>query len=330
VRVRALWIAAAALAALLLAAWTVPASDFLIVPDRAKPLADRVEVEGERPDPDGGGLYYVDVLVRRATWLERLVPPFRPEGADLVPAHAIVPPGTDESDRRAANRRAMTRSQRIAAAVALRELGYDVTVAPAGALVTAIAPDVPAAERLEAGDVVVAVDGTRVRTPDDLRRLVRERAPGDELELRVRRGTATRTLTVETVERPGEPGRPVIGIQVAQEADIRLPLRVEIDLGSVGGPSAGLAFALDVAEELGRRVDRGRVVVATGELELDGSVQPVGGIKQKVLGARRVNADVFVVPAGENAAVARRYAGDLRVVPVESFQQALSELTTAG
>ena len=69
-------------------------------------------------------------------------------------------------------------------------------------------------------------------------------------------------------------------------------------------------------------------MAATGEIELDGSVVPVGGVKQKVIGAKRAGADVFLVPAGDNAEVARRYAGDLRVIPVESFRQALRELAT--
>ena len=103
---------------------------------------------------------------------------------------------------------------------------------------------------------------------------------------------------------------------------------MEIDLGGVGGPSAGLPFALEVYQELGNDVDRGYEVAATGEIELDGTVASVGGIKQKTFGVRSAGADVFLVPAGDNAAVARRYAGNLRIIPVESFQQALRVLQT--
>ena len=146
--------------------------------------------------------------------------------------------------------------------------------------------------------------------------------------LRVRRDGKLETVTVRTVESPREQGRAIIGIRVAQAADIKLPLKVDIDLGQVGGPSAGLPFALDVLQELGTNVDRGRKVVATGEIALDGTVGPIGGVKQKTYGAREAGADVFLVPAGENAAEARRYAGNLRIIPVESFQQALSALRT--
>jgi PDZ domain-containing protein len=109
---------------------------------------------------------------------------------------------------------------------------------------------------------------------------------------------------------------------------ISLPVPVRIDLGQVGGPSAGLAFALDVVEELGHDIDRGHKVAASGELSLDGAVGPVGGLKQKTIGARRAGVDVFLVPVGENAEEARRYAGSMEVVPVKSFRQALRVLAT--
>ena len=109
---------------------------------------------------------------------------------------------------------------------------------------------------------------------------------------------------------------------------IDLPIPVQIDLGQVGGPSAGLAFALDIVEELGHDVDRGHKVAATGEICADGTVAAVGGLKQKTIGARRAGMDVFLVPAGENTREAERYAGDMRVIPVDSFRQALRELAT--
>jgi Lon-like protease len=311
----------------LVATWFLPSDSFLLLPDEAKPLAAKVSVAGEKPHPPGG-IYYVDVIVRQASVLEELLGAARPDGADLVPEHALVPPGSTLEDRREQNRRQMDRSEQIAAAVALRELGYDVTAEPEGALVAAVAPGAPADGKLEPTEVIVAVDGSPVRTPDDLRRLIAKHEPGENVTLRVRAGGATREVKVGTVASPEEPERPIIGVQVEQSAKIELPVDVDIDLGGVGGPSAGLAFALDVVEELRGNVDRGHKVAATGEIQLDGSVGPVGGIKQKVIGARQSGADVFLVPAGDNAAEARRHAGDLRVIPVESFRQALQKLAT--
>jgi PDZ domain-containing protein len=96
----------------------------------------------------------------------------------------------------------------------------------------------------------------------------------------------------------------------------------------VGGPSAGLAFALEVMQQLGRDVTHGHSVAATGELTADGAVEPIGGIKQKTIGVREAGADVFLVPAGDNAAQARKEAGDLRIIPVKTFPQALHALAT--
>ena len=307
--------------------WITPSDSYLLLPDEAKPLEPRVEVEGEKPDR-AGGIFFVDVIVRKASRLEALFPPLRPDGADIVPAHALVPPGTSIQDRRRQNLRQMSRSQQVGAAVALRQLGYDVKAQPRGALVVAVASDAPAAGKLEPTDVIVAADGDTVRTPDDLRRVIAERKPGEPVDLGVREGGATRTVSVGTVESPSEKGRAIVGIQVEQAADIALPIDVAIDLGGVGGPSAGLAFALDIVEELRGNVDRGLKVAATGELELDGGVVPIGGVRQKVLGARRSGVDVFLVPAGDNAREARRYAGGLRIVAVESFGQALRRLAT--
>lgn len=309
------------------ALWTVPADDFLFTPDRAKPLEDRLQVEGAKP-VGGGDVYYVDVFVRRATLLEQLLPFTQPEGATVVPEEALLPPGTSEEQRDRENAAAMQQSEVVASAVALRALGYDVKVDPRGAIVIGVASDAPAAGKLRAGDVIVAVDGREVRTPDELRQAIGRHQPGDDVRLTVRREGKRVQLTVGTIPNPEDPGRPIVGIQVDQDADIELPIRVEIDLGQVGGPSAGLPFALEIARMLGQDVTHGCVVAATGELAFDGSVLSVGGLKQKTIGARRSDVDVFVVPAGDNAADARRYADGLPVIPVESFQQALQRLAT--
>jgi PDZ domain-containing protein len=107
-----------------------------------------------------------------------------------------------------------------------------------------------------------------------------------------------------------------------------LPLKVRINARNVGGPSAGLAFALEVLEELGHNVDRGYRVAVTGQIELNGAVDQIGGVKQKTFGARQAKADVFLVPAGDNAQEAKRYANGLRIIPVKSFPQALRALAT--
>ena len=318
-----------------------PSDDaYLFLPDKgAHAVAPLVTVEGEKRDRDGGGIFYVNVVVRQATLFEdmcddvgpcrRHVLPRLNEGADLVPARALNPTGLSEEERRRGNLREMSRSQQIAAAVALRELGYDVKATPVGALVAQVQPGTPATGRLQPTDVITSLDGDPIRTVEDLRKSLARTKPGNRVRLTVRRGNALKRFTVGTFARPEAPRRAFMGVVVEQAADIELPIDVRIETGDVGGPSAGLAFALDVVDERGRDIDRSRKIAVTGEIELGGGVAPVGGVKQKTIGARRSGVDVFVVPAGDNATEARRYAGDMRVIPVRTFQQALRALSTS-
>ena len=148
------------------------------------------------------------------------------------------------------------------------------------------------------------------------------------MKVGVERGSQELTLRIKTIRNPLDTSRAIIGFAPDQSAGIHLPINVRIDAGNVGGPSAGLAFTLDLIEELGRDVDHGLRVAATGTIEPDGCVGEIGGIKQKTIGAREAGVDVFLVPAGDNAQEARRYAGALRIVPVNSFRQALRALAT--
>jgi Lon-like protease len=318
----------AILGVLVAVGWFVPSGYYLYVPNEAEPLAPKVKVAGEKDATGPGGILYVDLVVRRATWPERLLPFLRPDGSTMLPERDVVPPGSSFTERRQDARAQMDRSEQVAAAVALRQAGFPVRAVARGILIEGVAPDAPAAQVLDAEDVIVAVDGRPVQTPAQLRRLVGRRSPGDHVTLTVLRAGKRREVIVRTVPDPLAPRRPVIGIRVGQDAEIKLPIDVKIDLGDVGGPSAGLAFALDILEELGRNVDRGHTVAATGEIELDGTIRPIGGVKQKTFGVRDSKADVFLVPAGDNAEEARRYAGKLRVIPVENFQQALRALAT--
>ena len=316
------------LAAIVAALFLLPSNSYLLLPDDApRAVEPLVEVEGEKPANDGGGIYFVAVNVRKASLIERVFPGIH-EGSTLIPAEQLLPPGISEKARREGELRAMTRSQQVAAAVALRRLGYEIETKNIGVLVDSLVAESPAIGKLRPNDVIVAVDGKPVQSRADLLRLVQTHEPGETVRVEVERGKKRTTVSLRTAADPDDPNRAVIGVFVEQAASIDLPIDVKIDLGNVGGPSAGLAFALDVMEELGRDVDRGRKIAATGEIELDGSVVPVGGVKQKTIAVRRSGIDVFLVPAGDNAREARRHAGGLKIVPVKTFQQALQSLAT--
>jgi PDZ domain-containing protein len=315
------------LLAVVVALYVYPSNEYIFLPDRAHPVAPLVTVQGGH-DPSRGGIYFVDVVVRKATLLEKLFGGLH-HGADLYPASAVNPPGVGDAQRRNIDLQDMRRSQQVAAAVALRAAGKKVVLRSTGALVDEVVPDTPAAGKLEPDDVIVGIDGKPIRSPHDIFVAMSKKKIGAVVSLTLRRGKETVVKRVGTISSTGpSPVRPVVGIGVEPALDIHLPIAVSIDAGNVGGPSAGLAFALQVLAELGRNVFHGLKIAATGEIFPDGSVGPIGGIKQKTIGAREAGVDAFLVPAGENAREARKEAGGLRIIPVESFPQALRALAT--
>ena len=298
-------------------------NQYILLPDVAHPVAPLVRVQRARPGKPGT-LYFVDVIERRASTLEALFPSLHPH-ATLVPAGAIVPPCASDAQAQTAALQEMAFSQRAAAAVALRKLHYHVVVKPTGVAVSQLIAGTNAPCNLQPADVIVAVDGRPTPTPEALHTALEHVVPGTVVRLRVRRGGKLLTVPVRTVEAGG---RALIGFVPDQSATIKLPFRVAIDTSGIGGPSAGLAFALEVMQKLGRNVLHGHRVAATGEIQLNGGVAPIGGVKQKTYGVRKAGADVFLVPAGQNARDARRYAGPVRIIPVRTFDQALHALAT--
>jgi PDZ domain-containing protein len=318
-----------AVLAVVLGLYVFPSNEYIFLPDPAHPVAPLVTIPGGK-DPVRGGVYFVDVVVRKASLLEKLFGGLH-NGADLYPASAVDPPGVNDAQRRRIDLQDMHRSQEIAAAVALRAAGNkQVVLRGTGALVDLIEPGKPAVGKLEPDDVVTAVDGGQVLAPSGVFAAMKKHTAGDIVRFTIRRGTKTLVVPIKTVAAGNGSSRPVVGVFLETALDIHLPFQVRIDAGNVGGPSAGLAFAIEVLEELGRDVVHGHKIAATGEIFADGSVGPIGGIKQKTIGAREAGVDAFLVPAGDNAREARKHAHGLRIIPVESFPQALRALATLG
>jgi PDZ domain-containing protein len=304
----------------------VSSRDYIFLPDKAHPVAPLVKVAGGRDPAGDGGIYFVDVIVRKATLLEQLLGGLH-SGADLYPEDQVVPKGVSSSEEDQVNASEMRTSQQVAAAVALRALGKKVTTVQSGALVAAVRPGFPAANHLHQTDIIVAINGRTIRTPGDVARVMAGKPVGTTFRFTIDRNHRSEVVPLATVAAGDGSKRGIVGVILNANQTLRLPLKVAIDAHGVGGPSAGLAFALDVLQELGKNVDHGHKVAATGEIFLDGRVGEIGGIKQKTIGAREAGVDVFLVPTA-NAAAARRYAHGLRIIPVKNFQQALHALAT--
>ena len=283
----------------------------------------QVPGEGEENESDGAGIYMVDIVIRKASLLERLIPGIH-GGASLVPAREFNPENLPDRVRRQQSLAQMSASQQVATAVALRELGY--RVPSVGVEVAEVEVGAPADGPLRPGDVIVEAEGENVTTPEDLIAVMADVEPGESVHLIFERDGSERDVTVETRASSDDPPRAVMGIIIQHKFEF--PVDISIDAGDVGGPSAGLAFALDIYDELGEDIDEGRKVVVTGALNEEGTVLPIGGIEQKSYAAHEADADLFLVP-DRNAADARRYAEDTEVVAVSTFDEALSILTSS-
>jgi PDZ domain-containing protein len=304
--------------------WALPSDSYLYLPDDPTNVDTLVHVPGEADRDDGeAGVYMVDVVIREARLFERLFPQIY-GGASVVPEDEFNPQDLPDQVRRERALEQMSASQQIATAVALRELGY--TIRSQGVEVSEVEVGAPADGPLKPDDVIVEANGVEVMTPEELTDVMSEVDPGESVRLVIQRAGAERTVTVGTRASSDDPPRAIMGIFIRPE--LEFPIDIRIDAGDVGGPSAGLAFALDIYDELGEDLDDGRKIVVTGAIDLDGTVVPIGGIEQKTYAAHEADADLFVVP-DENLDAARRYAGDTEVVAVSSFREALSVLTSS-
>lgn len=254
------------------------------------------------------------------------------DDADIAPAQQYFGTQTAEENR-AYNQALMTDSKDKATKVALEAVGYEVETVEVGAVLLDVDPDFPAAEVLKPGDTITEADGEPVRTSGDLADRIAVHEPGEHIELTLTRlgEDEEETVRARLAAHREDPERAQLGVSLATRPSFRFPFEVTIETDDVGGPSAGLAFTLALIDLLSPgELTGGKVVAVTGTIELDGTVGPVGGVRQKAQAAIRRGAEVFLVPPHEEEE-ARRSAGDrLQVVSVADLEEALAALRDIG
>jgi PDZ domain-containing protein len=209
--------------------------------------------------------------------------------------------------------------------------GYKLHFKRGGPRVIFVDPSLPGGRFLKAGEIISAVDGVPVNTAEDVSRRIKKHRPGQNVEITVRRSGRVLRFTIPTVGAtngvPKKNGKTAI-IGVASENRIALPVKISINPGAIGGPSAGLMFALAIVQRLQQRdLAKGCRVAGTGEIWWNGKVLPIGGARQKVVAAEHAGARYFLVPdTPDNVGPARAGAHSIRVVPVKSLRQALQFL----
>jgi PDZ domain-containing protein len=327
-------------AALGLLATVLPVPYVVLVPGPvtdtlgSKPAGDGplVSVRGARTyDVGDGHLYLTTVGVLPGSCddhptLWQAVQAWFDDTEAVQPHQVICPPDKSSDDVERENEQDMELSQRDAITAALFELGRKPVSQEI--IVKSVVSGTPAAKVLQAGDVLVRVDGRDVVSADQLREAVGEHEPGDTLDLTIRRDGVTTDETVRTVDAGDGTGRTLIGVDLDRRATFRgVRVKVGVDPARVGGPSAGLAFALAIVDRLtAGELTGGRTIASTGTIDGYGAVGAIGGIQQKIAGAVDQGATVFLVPA-ENCADAKDVApSSLTLVRVTTLHSAVTAL----
>lgn len=282
-----------------------------------------LRIEGRSTFPADGQLDLTTVGVQASlTLVEALQGWFDPDRA-VVPREVVYPPGKSEDEVDAETAEQMSASQSTAVSAAARQLG----LRTADVYVDGVAADGPSDGVLREGDLLRTVDGRDLRDAADLRAAVEAVEVGDVVSVGLVRDGESLTVEIRTEASDDDgPSRPVIGVVIRDEP-VDAPFEVDVTLEDVGGPSAGLVFALAILEKLGEEPLVGdRYVAGTGEITAQGAVRPIGGIAQKLVAADDKGADAFLVPA-ENCPEAVRNAPEgLVLIEAGSLSQALEAL----
>jgi PDZ domain-containing protein len=249
--------------------------------------------------------------------------------------------------RRVFSLESMRTAQETAQFVALEWLGYAPRIVPGDVLISEMVclefddagseclRMAPSDEVLDPGDRLLEADGRALGSVEDLVAVLAEHSPGDVISIEVdRRGTGRFIVDVELTSAPDDPERTIVGFIPFDTRRIVLPFDIDIDTGSIGGPSAGLAFTLTLIDALteGELTGGGRVA-ATGTIQLDGSVGAIGGLRQKASAVSQAGIELFIVPSAqrpEDVEAARAAAPDLEIVTVASLDEAVDVLVAAG
>ncbi|QBI52654.1 YlbL family protein [Streptomonospora litoralis] len=239
----------------------------------------------------------------------------------VLPQEALFPPDRSVEEITEAQTLEMNSSQRRATAAALSQLGVDYETR---AYVADVVQGRPAEGELRKGDVITRVDGEPVADKEEAVELVGDREPGEPVQLTLRRDGETVQAEVGTEE--NDEGDPIIGVLIADRMDF--PFEVDISVGEIGGPSAGMMFALGVMDRLTpESLTGGSDIAGTGTITPEGEVGGVSGVEQKMVSAQRQGAEYFFVPADSCAQTFDSAAtGEIEVVKVGTLDEAVEAL----
>ena len=298
-----------------------------------------LQISGRKTYAADGHLNMTTVRVTSADYRMNLVEAvygWLAHDSKVVPHDTLYPDGKTEEQSTQENAEEFSQSQESAKVAALKELGIPVQ---SWVIVSTVVKGSPAQGRLHAGDVIKAVDSTAVKQPADVAKLVTKHQPGQKVDFTIvpakeqaaaekKNATATKTRNITiTTTASDDSGKKRAIVGISAGTDHTFPFTIDIKLADVGGPSAGLMFALGIYDKLTPgNLTGGKFVAGTGTIDDSGKVGPIGGIEMKTVGARNKGAQYFLTPAENCAAAAKDTPSGLTLVKVNTIDDALGAL----
>ena len=252
---------------------------------------------------------------------------------DLYPREVILPDGVTPQELSEISIQNMRTSENVAIAVALKNLGFDITSKGDGVAVVGILDDSPVRDKLKKGDLLISINNKSISTATEFISTLRTYSIGETISIglmrevdEIKKDLSIETTLIEHVEYEGEPMVGFLATTVNQRFDF--PFEIDIKTGNVGGPSAGLMMALNVYNNLTQDdITNSLIIAGTGTIEIDGSVGPVGGIRQKVIAAKRAGSQLILVPTANFKEASPFSTDETAIVAVDSFEEALKVIS---
>jgi Lon-like protease len=319
---RSLWIVSVSVVLVLViaAAW-IRLPYYAVGPGPAREVTPLISIGDHQRFETTGHLVMTTVRFYQVTPLQALVAWIEPDWS-VVPERDLYPPNTTVEQEQRRSISEMDQSKIDATWVVLHQLAGYPKDHGTGALVEATVPTCPADGHLFPGDVITQIDGHSIANRVQASHAIQSASPGERLDFVVDVDGKTEHASF-TREPCGSNGERLVGVSLLDT----FPFDVSISSGEVGGPSAGLMWALGLYELLTPGdLTRGRTIAGTGTIDGGGRVGPIGGITDKVIAARNAGASIFLAPARNMAELSGVDTGDMRVISVRTFDQAVRAL----
>lgn len=241
---------------------------------------------------------------------------------EVLPSSAVYRPGQGPAEISDQETRLMADSQGTAVVAALRQAGIEVQTWP---MVTSVSNSGASNGILKPGDLIKAVDRRTTKSVAEVQAAITQGNVGDVVEFLILRDGLQSRVKVTTRSNAAEPDRPIVGITMDIGYSYNPTVEFAID-PAIGGASAGLMFALAINDKLTEAdLMAGRTIAGSGTMAADGTVGPIGGVQEKIAGAARDGAEIFVLPRSNCVDVSGAPAG-IRLLPVETLAEAVEEL----